>query len=550
MLSSILILIIGITIVVLVFIMFSIEEPEELLVKNTEDKKTIQENSCDKNLSEANKDISISNNDKNQLACATKPLDSSEKSSPFTYQTQLSNFGDQEDFELRIQTYNALQPLNYIKKENAVVVAINTKISEQALTTENSLTSAYKKLEEVLDLNYIQFSEHLVTKQLLHADRALIFFVNPNLDYDPYFEAVFSAYLLVAKFKKNLETCSELSEAGAKISIGISSGEVIILNRGPFVTENVKGKPVFIAELLALSASDFQIFIDETIYNSAQVWFDLREWIPMKLWHTLPAMKFYEIIGWNKKEEIYSYINHQNASVRKAVATAFKYLEFEELMPLHHLASDNDESVALEAIKTLAEIKDDRSLAVLKKLVTETKNPFIRSEVINALGNLQKSDLMPIFLGYIKDIHWRVRRNSIYAIYNTLGEDSIKHIEQLLSDENGAVRAAALEVFYKVTKNSVYLKELKNLLNDLSVRARKSAILALCSINTNESLAIIVSTFPELDNDLQRFTIAQIQNLNLPQDKKWQYLLSFYKASNEKTRAEIVNLVNNNILTS
>ncbi|HNV72806.1 MAG TPA: HEAT repeat domain-containing protein, partial [Candidatus Ozemobacteraceae bacterium] len=347
-------------------------------------------------------------------------------------------------------------------------------------------------------------------------DRLWLFGFDDDRD-DPVLEALFVAFDAISRFKKNLESQPQLAQARARLSIGLALGPVTRFIRGPLGHTTLAGKTVYLAETLAEAAGDFQIYIDQEIHHLSQPLFDFREWKPMKLRPILPQLSFFEVVGLNKREEIFAFASHKEAVFRQAVAISYRYLEMSDVTPLLSLVADSDERVALEALKTVSFLGDQRAQGILKKYLSETKNAGLRAAVIEALSATGKEDIVPLLLAASKDVHWQVRFKAAQGLYTILRQDSIKHLAPLRQDDDGAVRSAIHEIYFKETGERSEVQALGNLLTDLSVRARKAAMEALARIGNDDAMQLLAQSFRQQDHDLRKAMVRVVAGSRSPQ---------------------------------
>jgi HEAT repeat protein len=138
----------------------------------------------------------------------------------------------------------------------------------------------------------------------------------------------------------------------------------------------------------------------------------------------------YELVGWNKPDEIAAFANHKETNARRAVAVAYRYLNLDDkLQPLIELLSDPEEKVAIEALETVKVIGSEHSLGLLKRIFPETQDAVFRSAIIDAFASIGRSEVVPVILGSTKEASWKVRLAASRALYKLAGNESLRHLE-------------------------------------------------------------------------------------------------------------------------
>jgi len=517
--NAILMIVVAVVVILLVFVMFSLEDEEDREIAVTDEVARTSPQATD-----------AANSSKTDLE-PTKE----KRPIPQTPSVTEIQVGSSEDLKFRLLLDDQLPPPTVTTNSSAVVAVVQIRFAADLLENPAALIPVLGEAEQILSPAKAPFTFSVYPGNQM--DRLWLFGMDENKD-DALFEALVSAFDAQIRFKKALESSPQLLQAKARIAIGISAGEVVRIIRGPLGPISHAGKAVFLAETLAENAGDFLIYVDEQIHKLALPLFDFREWKPTKLRSPLPPISFYEVMGWNKKEEIFAFVAHKEAYARKAVAIAYRYLEFDDLAPLLSLLADSEERVALETLKTIAEIGDERTLGILKKILPEAKNAQIRSSIIEAFGAIGKDENVPTLLASTKDVNWQVRFQAVRALYRICKKEALKHLEPLKNDEDGAVKACVHKAFFQESKEEQYLTILNELLYDLSHRARKAAVDALMEIGTDEALLMVCKSFLEQEGDLRKHILRLLMEGKSP--ILFQCFLNIFQMADEKERPDIV----------
>lgn len=543
--NSILIIVIVVVIFLLVFVMFSLDDHEEEEgFLNDETTPQVNEDSPAVGTEElpaaAQPEVAVSPPSKNvtvekeKVPAQVRQIPRVEPSD----RLQLVESGSEDDLRLRVSLDQRLPLPVSVDESQMVVASVQLRFPEEVLSDSERFLKLVQLAEKVFEKEFsFPFSSYSGSQ----LDRLWFFGRDEGRD-DPLFEALVVAFEVVSRFKKTLEADEVLREGKARVAVGLSMGRMLKINRGISALPGWVGKPSYLAETLAEAAKDFSIYVDTDIYKVAIPLFDFREWKPIKLRSPLPAIPVYELVGWNKPEEIASFTASKDANARRAVAIAYRYLNLDDnLQTLIELLSDPEEKVAVEALETVKVIGTPHSLGLLKRMFPETQDPNFRSAIIDAFAAIGSNEMVPVVLGSTKEANWKVRLSATRAIYKLAGKDALRHLEPLLNDPDGCVKAAVNGVFFKETAKKQYVENLTELLGDLSKRTRKVAAEELLAIETENTVKTVVSAFADQDIDLQRHILRRLENSR--SKILYQCFLTMFKNSGEKIRPFIVEAV-------
>lgn len=448
----------------------------------------------------------------------------------------LLEVGSEEDLRLRLELkQNLAKPIS-MDKSKCVAAVIQLRFPDEVVKNSQDFVKILALAEKVFEK---EFTFPFDTYGSTQFNRVWIF--EPSDDRDVIIESLIDSYELTIRFRKALEANPILRENKAKIAVGLSAGDIYFISRGVNSEPTLVGKPVYLAETLAEVVGDFGIYVDSVIHNSTLPLFDFREWKPTVIRAVLPAIPLYELVGWNKPDEIATYVKHEDPSARKAVALAYKYFELEDTHPLVELMSDKDRGVVYEAIKTISFIGNDRMNGVLKLRLPEASDPDIKSKIIEAFGNAGNSSVLPVVLASTKESSWKVRLAATKALYQLGGAEALVHLENMLKDPDSIVRVVSNSIFYKETNKPEYFNELVAGLSDASKRARAIAVDCLMEIGSDRSLKEITASFANQESDLQKHIISKM--LYSKSKILYQCYLTMFKNSNDALRPYIVEAV-------
>lgn len=529
--NSIVMIVLAVVILLLVFVLFSLDDHEDETdfldstdVEQMEDAPAKE--SVEKNRAAVVK-IQPPPEPKNSIKPVPVAAGSKDDKLPAT--------GNEEDMRFRITLDQTLPLPRTINKIDAVVAAVQLRFPEEILQDHDAFLKNLIKAEQVLEK---EFSFEFSCYPSGQLDRMWYFASDEGRD-DALFEALVVAFEVISRFKKALEHDSALRDARVRLAVGLSKGTMLKVNRGIAAVSTWIGKPAFMAETLAEAAGDFTIYVDEDVHKAALPLFDFREWKPVKLRSSLPLLPIFELVGWNKPEEVASFANHQEPYARRAVAIAYRYLELDSNMqPLNELLSDPDEGVALAALETVRAIGNESSLGLLKRIFPETADAGFRSAILDAFGGIGKNEVVPVILGSTKEGSWKVRLSAARALYKLSGKDSLRHLEHLLEDPDGGVKSGVNAIFFRETGKEQFLVVLDEMLSDLSQRARKVAADELLKLDSEKALKVLSSNFVEQEIDLQKQILRGLETSKSP--ILYQCFLKIFKASGEIIRPSII----------
>ncbi len=544
--NSILIIVIAVVILLLVFVMFSLDDPEEDtgFLENSGEK-------GEENLAESVNTAEKENISEPDLPAETpqtvareKQVRSIVRSEPVE-KVSLVEAGGEEDLRLRVMLDQRLPLPAGSEIRDSVVAAVQLRFPEEVLEDKDSFVKLLSRAESVFEKSFSFDFSCFFGSQL---DRLWIFGRDEGRD-DPLFEALVVAFEVVSRFKKTLENDAILRDSKARVAVGLSMGRMVKVNRGIAAEPSWVGKPSYMAETLAEAALDFCINVDEQIHKAALPLFDFREWKPVKMRTPIPPLPFFELVGWNKPDEIAAFASHKDAEARRAVAVAYRYLNLDDkLQPLIELLSDSDEKVALEALETVKVIGNEHSLGLLKRMFPEAQDPVFRSAIIDAFASIGRNEVVPVILGSTKEASWKVRLAASRALFKLSGGDSLRHLEHLQDDADGAVKACVNGIFYRATGQREYLESLSQLVGDLSKRTRKAAVDELLAIESDAALKAVIGSFSEQEFELQKYILRKMEKSK--SKILYQCFLSIFKISGEKIRPAIVEAIRRSGLVS
>ena len=444
--------------------------------------------------------------------------------------------GKEDDLRLRLELkQNIAKPVS-VEKSKCVAAVVQLRFPDDIIRNSKDFVEVLTHAEKVFDK---AFTFEFDTYQTTQFNRIWIF--EPAEGRDVIIESLIDAYEVTIRFRKALESDKVLKESRVKIAVGLSAGEMTFINRGVISEPGLFGRPIYLAETLAEIVGDFGIYVDSTIHNATTTLFDLREWKPTVVRATLPAIPLFELVGWNKPDEIAQYTKHEDASARRAVAVAYRYFELEDMHPLIELLGDKDPSVVFEAISTISFIGSEKTNGVLKLRLPEATDPEIKSKIIEAFGNAGKPSVLPVVLASTKEKSWKVRLAATKALYQLGGEEALVHLEGMLNDPDTIVRVVANSIFYKETNKQEYLSFLIAALGDASKRARATAVDCLMAIGTDRALKEITNSFANQDTDLQKHILTKM--VGSKSKILYQCFLTMFKNSSEALRPHIVEAV-------
>lgn len=540
--NSILIIVIAVVILLLVFVLFSLDDQEEETGFLSEEK-----NAAGAITEEAGETTARRADEESfpEKLPSVKALPVKDKTPvrpvpgvELPERQPIVEAGKEEDLRLRILLDQRLPFPTSSEEKDSVIAAVQLRFPEEVLADKDTFIKLLTRAEAVLERD---FSFDFSCYSSAQLDRLWIFGRDEGRD-DALFEALVVAFEVVSRFKKALENDSILRENKARVAVGLSMGKMLKINRGISVEPTWLGKPAYLAETLAEAAGDFNIYVDEDIQKAALPLFDFREWKPIKLRPPIPPLPLFELVGWNKPDEIAAFASHKEGYARRAVAVAYRYLDLDDkLQPLIELLSDTEEKVAIEALETVKAIGSEHSLGLLKRMFPETQDSVFRAAIIDAFASIGRSEVIPVILGSTKEASWKVRFAASKALYKLSGAEALRHLEHLLTDADGGVKACVNGIFFKATGQQEYLETLGELVTDLSRRTRKAAVDELLAIDADAALKLVVNSFSEQEFELQKHILRKMESGK--SKILYQCFLTLFKNSGERIRPGIVEAI-------
>ena len=444
--------------------------------------------------------------------------------------------GSEDDLRLRLELKQTIAKPVSLTKNKSVAAVVQFRIPDDILKYSDDLVSILENAESVFEK---QYSFPFKTYQTTQLNRILLF--EPSEERDIIVESLIVAYEIIIRFRKILESNKILRENKVRIAIGLSMGDVTFINRGVNSEPTLIGKPIYLAETLADIVNDFGIYVDQIIRTATIPMFDFKEWKPTVVRSNLPAIPLYELAGFNKPEEIASFVKSEDPAIRRAVAVAYRYFDLDDLHPLVELLRDKDRNVVYKAIYTISYIGSDKTNGALKLKLPEATDPDIKSKIIEAFGNAGNPGIIPVILASTKENSWKVRLAATKALYQLGASGALPHIEPMLNDEDNLVRIVANSIFFNETKKPEYFEVLKNGLRNASKRARATSIECLLAIDSETSLKEITNVFGKQELDLQKHILSKM--LKSKCKILYQCFLTMFRNSSESLRPYIVEAV-------
>ncbi len=449
--------------------------------------------------------------------------------------------GGEEDMALQMNLFETIAPPSGISEIEGIALIIQFRFPREEFDNTETLAVLLKKAEEVF---FTPLPFEFTSSLSSHLDRLLIFTETPGdikgRD-NPLFEALVTAYEVIRRFRQLLTSEKLLTDAKVKIAAGVAKGPILALQRGFSNSIQWFGKTVYLAETLAEVASDFSIYVDTDIYRETLPLFNFREWKPVMLRQTMPPLPIYELVGWNNVKDIASYASDSDPNVRRMVAVAYRYLELPGMQPLIELLSDKVPAVLEEALKTAVDIASPSVMPLLKKIMPEQKDPAIRAGIIDAIAAAKPIDMTPLLLASLREADWRVRLAAVKALYAVSGKNAVQYIEPMLQDPDNAVRVAVNRILYEETKKQGFFDNLVDFLGDLSRRTSLLAADALLSYDTEASIREIATAFPKMDEAIQKHILRKLEKSKVK--NLYKIYVTLFKRSGDNIRPYIVEAV-------
>ena len=185
-------------------------------------------------------------------------------------------------------------------------------------------------------------------------------------------------------------------------------------------------------------------------------------------------------LGSDALELLLPFLTHAAAETRRDIAEALGLIrDSQSLAALQKLMIDVDGSVRIAAITALAKIEPNVSI-IARGVADLDKN--VRIAAVQMLGELRKTEAVPVLSSCLQDQHWEVRCAAATALA-LLGERStIPLLIQGLSDVDPDMRVAAAEALGMVA-DAESIEPLILAQLDPETRVRQAALRALVRID-------------------------------------------------------------------
>ena len=180
-----------------------------------------------------------------------------------------------------------------------------------------------------------------------------------------------------------------------------------------------------------------------------------------------------------KEKIINALLDDSHWSVRESAAyTLASITPKESIESLLHAMNDEDFQVRSSLAYILGRLcykkRGIRSLSQLSLL----RGSKFTIKPIEALENKTYENVTENLINLLKDEHWQVRKEAVYALKNIGNNKALKPLIELLNDKEVQLRISAIDAIKELGNNKA-LKPLIELLNDKEVNVRISAIDAI-----------------------------------------------------------------------
>ncbi len=207
-------------------------------------------------------------------------------------------------------------------------------------------------------------------------------------------------------------------------------------------------------------------------------------------------------------------------AVKAAIENAVKHGEFEiasERSTFDKIANDlldSDMEVKLLAAAELGKMQNEAAVPVLVEAL-KFDDPYLTSEIINALINTGDSRAIPLFKEKVKAPHYRVRVACLRGLYKLAQEDDTDVMPLLtdaLRDEHPDVRkTGATFIGWKDDANAA--PGLVPCLKDEDERVRKAAVSALANIKDEVAVFPLISVLGDKNRQIRKKAFDAIQTI-------------------------------------
>jgi len=176
---------------------------------------------------------------------------------------------------------------------------------------------------------------------------------------------------------------------------------------------------------------------------------------------------------------------------------------------------DNDVEIKILAASELAKMKYPATVAVLTEAL-EFNDPYLNSEILNALINIGDRRAVPAFVRFVNDKHHRVRIACLRGLYKlSENKTSIDYLLDALKDEHPEVRKIALLLIGWIDNEEIFpdysVASVVQCLNDNDERVRKASISTLANIRDKAAVLPLINLLSDNNLEIRKSVLNSLE---------------------------------------
>jgi len=172
---------------------------------------------------------------------------------------------------------------------------------------------------------------------------------------------------------------------------------------------------------------------------------------------------------------------------------------------------DPENEIRMLAASEIAKLGNVAAVPILIETIKYYNDPYLTTEAINSLINLNDSQSIPLLKEKLNDPHYRVRVASLRGLYKLVKDDSlITYLVNAIRDEHPEVRKTAVTfIGWKDLSDGV--AALVQCLTDDDERVKKAAISALANIRDKAAVMPLINRLNDNSLEIREKSLSAIQ---------------------------------------
>ncbi len=187
-----------------------------------------------------------------------------------------------------------------------------------------------------------------------------------------------------------------------------------------------------------------------------------------------------------------SRIEHHDWSTRVMVCKKLVELGHPEAaQPFIEQLSDENRENRHRAAKALEEIRSPLAIPALTHAALNDESDNVREEAVEALGELRRADLIPVFSAALQDSHQDIRRQAAWALGETESQKAVAALVTALKDDDSHVRERAVESLGDIRTRSAVIPVI-TMLEDPKWTVRRECVRVLVELGDSRAVEPLI----------------------------------------------------------